>query len=159
MTKVLPWQEDISTILADPPVGSGVWCQFQTHPFGRWGHYLSPIKANRLKKKKTTYAKPREGTDAFSLPENRKTVKKVNQRFFKDGVVRQKKKKKKRPEKTLSKKWLLGAFYWLWRRREKKRESDGKKPWRYVCVCRLILWEYEHSTVVSWPSGLFRLSE
>ena len=37
------------------------------------------------KKKGTTYAKPWEGPALFSLPENRRTVKKVNQRFFKDG--------------------------------------------------------------------------
>lgn len=78
----------------------------------------------KKKKKSTTYAKPREGTDAFSLPENRKIVKKVNQTFFKDGVVRQ----KKAPRKNFIKKVVAWGFLLIMKEKKKKRESDGKKP-------------------------------
>lgn len=64
----------------------------------------------------------------FSLPENRKTVKKVNQRFFKDGVVRQ-----KSAQKNFIKKVVVWGFLSVMR---EKRGSNGKKTMKKcVCVC------------------------
>lgn len=92
------------------------------------------------KKKRTTYAKPWEGTDVFSLPENRKTVKKrVNQRFFKDGVVRQ-----KSAHKNFIKKVVVWGFLSVMR--EVKREVMVKtmKVCVFLCVC---LWRFENLCV------------
>lgn len=83
-------------------------------------------QGQQIKKKRTTYAKPWEGTDAFSLPESRKTVKKVNQRFFKDGVVRQ-----KSAHKNFIKKVVVWGFLSVMR---EKRESNGEKVMR-KCAC------------------------
>lgn len=85
-------------------------------------------------KKRTTYAKPWEGTDAFSLPESKKIVKKVNQRFFKDGVVRQ-----KSAHKNFIKKVVVWGFLSVMR---EKRESNGEKVMRKCTCVHVCVWAH-----------------
>lgn len=61
-----------------------------------------------------------EGTDAFTLPENRKTVKKVNQSFLSRWCG----KAKKRPQKLYQKSGCLGLF--ISNERKDKVISNGK---------------------------------
>lgn len=86
-------REQISSTLSDPPMGFGLWCHFfkkNTDAVRRLRHQPTSIKAVRFGQKKKMERHTQslgKGPAFFSPPENRRTVKKVNQRFFKDGGV------------------------------------------------------------------------
>lgn len=85
-------------------------------------------QGQQIKKKERHTQSLGKGPMLFSLPENRKTVKKVNQKFFKDGVVRQ-----KSAHKNFIKKVVVWGFLSVMR---EKRGSNGKKTMnKCVCAC------------------------
>lgn len=161
VVKVIRWQRyrhgDVISTLTDPPLGSGVWCHYKNTPSKEVQTLNSLKRSHRLKKKKkrNDIRKALGGGDAFSLPENRKTVKKVNQRV----LVKMVRRGKKAPSKNFIKKVVVWGFLSAMR---EKRESNGSKSWRYVCAAahRCV---YSASTLMSArasePSGLFRSSE